>query len=229
MAARRELEGLMFKPGFIGRSGPRSVSIVAQAQSDDSDTLAWGDAGNPSDRVAGNAAIFIDVSRTVKLSASLVTPTGFTLGASGDDGSGSHVWGISSKILTGSESGNIIGMNGGGGAFTDKILLIVRGDKPITEVVFKAAPWNFTGITSSSISHSVDVSSGVPSPLMVLAVGCDWENRDPDFDAWTGTKDGDFGEDYAKAGWAFTPDAYTIRKTDDGSSNELISGYVYFR
>jgi hypothetical protein len=143
--------------GFMaGQNVLSSLSVFATAN----DASATSSITCPSNVVAGDLICFFEDA----LSASgQAIPSGFTLISGTLITNNRAVW--SYKIATGTEGGtSITGMTGG--TFYTKVLLIFRGDVPISAVT--VASVNQQATAGDPTAQTVTASSGVP-PLVVLA------------------------------------------------------------
>lgn len=122
-------------------------------------TIAW-----PATLAAGDLAVLVDSADSTLdgVPPSTVVPSGFTSIVNTANGT-SHRQICSYKILTGSESGSLSGMNG---VDNDrKAMVIFRGSSPITSVSVGSA----TGQqTTTNPTAQVPAASGGVAPLIVF-------------------------------------------------------------
>lgn len=219
------MEGLLAPIIGSGAAGPVTTVSLFSTTTSTGTTIAW-----PASLQAGDVAVLVDRAATVSGSPPpSVVPTGFT--GLTDDQTTQGIGQVSQRLvnswrlLDGSESGNITGLNGTGG----KVLYIIRGDNPIVGVT--PSVWNHQATTGDPTSQSV-LASGQATPLAVIgaAVGsagsAAFSTASPAFDA---TQTAGTGAPLI-AGYKLynsLPANHTIDMADLGI-NALASGYLRF-
>lgn len=129
-------------------AGGLQVSVVSVTSSS-AETIAW-----PSGIQAGDVAFLFDFAARQSGQLNEVVPTGFTKIGGGLPLQYARLC-ISRKILTGSETGNITGLNGN--YSNTKALIVVRGSLTISSV--------------STSTMALQVTGGDPTPQTVAASG----------------------------------------------------------
>jgi hypothetical protein len=122
-------------------------------------TIAW-----PADRAAGDLAILVQGAGALNTPPTAVTPTGFTnIANTGASASAANRTMVDYKILTGSESGNITGMNG---STNRKNLFIYRPNSAITTLTISTVNQQTTTGTPTNQTLSM---SGLTGPYIGIA------------------------------------------------------------
>lgn len=192
-----------------------------------SSTISW-----PGSLAAGMVAILIDYARSSNNSAAPtdVVPSGFTgfsngtASAAGSLTTNGFRIRASYKLLTGSESGSITGMNGS--SANDKRLLIYQGASPITSIVFASsvAAEATTGNPSSKSGTST-----TPPSVMVGAAGTNtgtpaFSTESPAFGSTSSSSNVIVGRTISDS----TTLAQTIDMSDLGNCNAIWLGFLEF-
>lgn len=179
-------------------------------------TVAW-----PS-VAAGDLAVLFDYAYQNISSPSEVTPSGFSVHVN-QAGSATVYYRvmISSKICTGSESGNLTGMNGG--TRNSKVLLIFSGG-----IASRASStWNYQTTGGDPSSQSVTASGGA-APLIVFGMAGE-DNAIPSFSTASPAFDSIFTVNVMCVGYKIynaSPQDHSIDMSDLGVINVISSGYL---
>lgn len=200
-----------------GAGGLTSISLFSSTFANNTATITW-----PGSLQAGDAAVLMDGSVTFGAQTAIF-PAGFTTIVNASTGAGTEPRSIvSSRVLDGSESGTITGMTG---LSSGKLLLIFRGNIPITSVT--PSTWN-SEATSGNPSSQVVSAPTTPGVVFGFAfAGSSFSTASPAFDATQAFAGS--GSD-AIGGYKIynsSPAAHTIDMNDFGS-NILISGSLSF-
>lgn len=203
--------------------GGLEISLFASATSTAA-TITW-----PGSLQSGMVAFLIDHANNAAGTPTSVTPSGFTnIPLSGTSTDSFHRALVSYKILTGSESGSLTGMDGTGQ--DRKVMWIFTGTQPITGVTITSATSQLT--SNNPASQNITVSSGTP-PLVFLASASNLNNSSsafstasPAFDSTLATSSGLLISGYKI--YNSLPQDHTIDMNDLGTSNILISLYAQF-
>lgn len=208
------LDGLL-QP-IIGFGSSVSLAFFASALSTAS-TITW-----PASVAAGDIAVIVDCARnTLATNPGAVTPSGFT-NMVNNIGIGNSRYMVSRKLLLGSETGALTGMNGT--AANDKVLLVFRGGA----TALSSSTWNQEGTTGDPASQSVLASGGV-APLVVVGAAfaqtgsAVFSTASPAFDATVINGSTDLRVGYKIYNSA--PADHTIDMADLGT-NFLASGWL---
>lgn len=202
-----------------GGGGLTSISLFSSTNATAS-TIAW-----PASIQAGDVAIISDEAFTIG-TVTPVTPSGFTNIVTVGGASGKPLHMLSRKILDGSETGSITGLNGGLG--NGKILYIFRGNRAITSVT--PSTWNSEATDGDPTAQNVASPSSLPAVVLGMAYGsggsASFTTASPAFDATQG-----YGTGATSIGgykiYNSSPAGHTIDAADN-SINILASGYLTF-
>jgi hypothetical protein len=197
-------------------SGVTSLTLFSQTSASAS-TIAW-----PASIQAGDLAVLFDQGDAIGSPPTSVIATGFTALA---NATSVVVRSIAEyKILTGTETGSITGLNG---TQNMKALYIFRGDIPITSV--SPSVWNAEGTTGDPALQTVAASGGV-APLVVLAAAhgtngtTSFSTASPAFDAAVSFGPSNIGRSGYKI-YNSSPLDHTVDMVDN-NDNALISGFL---
>jgi hypothetical protein len=201
--------------------GPASLTSISIADSTTSSgsTVAW----SAVSEAVGDAAILVDMAVGSGSLPASVTPTGFTL-LDGGMATSPIRSRISYRIIDGTESGSITGMNG---AFANnKMLLIVRGNIAITTVSSGGA-FNQEVTTGNPTLQNVNADAGTP-PMLVLGFGI--SNAAPAFVSTSPAFGTETTVNIARVGYTIYNSSPVDQAVDinDGGTNGLGSGYITF-
>lgn len=180
-------------------------------------TVAW-----PS-VAAGDIAVIFDCATNVSGAVTAVTPTDFTNMVNINGGTiptGRLM--VSWKICTGSESGNLTGMDGNN---TDQKALMIFGAGASS---LAHSTWNKQHTTGNPTSQSV-VASGGNAPLIVFGAAAS-NDAAPAFSTASPAFDEQFTVGVMRVGYKVynsSPADHTIDTNETGSTyDELVSGYL---
>lgn len=203
----------------FGSGGLSSISLFSSTFAS-AETIAW-----PGGIQAGDVAILSDEALSVG-TVTPVTPSGFTGIVSVGGASNKPLHMLSRKILDGTETGSITGMNGGLG--NGKLLRIFRGNKPIVSVT--ASSWNSEATDGDPSSQAVAAPSAAPAVVIGMAYGSSgsetFSTASPAFDATQA-----YGTGATSIGgykiYNSAPAGHTIDAVDN-NINMLASGSLIF-
>lgn len=183
------------------------------------DTIAW-----PGSLAAGDLAVMLDQANSASngVPPTTVVPSGFT-SIVNTASAFSHRQICSYKILTGSESGSLTGMDGVDS--DSKAMLIFRGSAPITSVTVGGVTGQQT--TGNPTAQVPAASGGTPPLIVIGAYGSDGSINPRNF---TPAKDGEITPNVAcYLAWKIynsAPADVTIDMDDEGTINLLQSFYL---
>lgn len=208
---------MLLVPSIGWKPGSGIVLEYLRRNTSTSSTVAWPAVA------AGDLAIMVDFAQNVSGAPSAVTPTAFTnmVNVSGGSIPGGRFM-ASRKICTGSESGNLTGMNGDN--LNQKALLIFGAG-------FASAShstWNSQYTTGNPSSQNV-AASGAGVPVLVIG-GAATNNTTPAFSTASPAFDEQFTVGLMRVGYKVynaSQADHSIDMGDIGSVyNFLVSGYV---
>lgn len=202
--------------------GGLEISLFASATSTAA-TITW-----PGSLQSGMVAFLIDHANNIINKPTDVTPSGFTniplSGTAQTDGFNRVK--TSYKILTGSESGSLTGMDGD--SFDRKIMFIIQGTSPIASVTISDATVNLTN--SDPGSETISASNGI-GPVLVIGSASIGSSATAAFSTESPAFDATVAATRMVAGYKIynsSPQDHTIDMNDLGSGNALIGFYATF-
>lgn len=218
---------MSFMPGMFpgiaaaGAAAAPTLDTITQVLSaiSTNNTITW-----PATLASGDLAVLFDAAvNSTTPTPSTVVPTGFSSIINSNDGSSARNI-CSYKILTGSESGSLTGMNGG--TNNRKVMLVFRGNIAITSVTIVSPSGQ---VTSANPTAQVVSSLGVLPPLITFGAYSTQAGATVSPRNFTPAKDSELGPNNACwLAWkiynaADTPADITIDMDDEGDFNGLQS------
>lgn len=206
---------------FVPQLVPPGLTTLTQVSNTSGTgiTLAW-----PSVQ-AGDIAVWWNWYMFGSVVNGEVTPTGFTRWTGGISNTTIARSVLAYKLCTGSEAGNITGMDPSpdGSAYTT--LVIFRGDIPVTTITASTA--NFTSIDTNPAAQNI-AASGQPTPLVVICGYGSSGGVDPR--TFSPAKDGEVSpHGRTWQAWKIynsSPANVSVDMDDEGYANTLASGYL---